>query len=394
MKINIGLGYSPFGETDFFVDFDRHAIVLGKTGVGKSTLLFNVAVKHVRAGHGLTVLDPHGDLIDSLLEYIPLRRLRDVILIDPKAQRIPGINILEGKDPDLAVDTLTSIIKSVWPDGWGPQTDRIISNLSKAVILKFGNDATALYVYKALLQKECRGKLKTVQDGAIQDFFKEYDEAWDSKQRNLASAPPINKLGKFAGKDALKLILGQENPINFREAIEKKRIILARLPKGSLGPDVASILGSVILSKIALAAFEREDTPYSKRTPHLLIADEVHSFSKGMPLDVVLSEARKYRLSLLVATQTVAQLPTPEAVFGNVNTIIAYRLGGDDAATIAGEFGRQFPATAILTVPNYQFYATTVSGEGIPTDPKIYRAFETLPKIRPVFHEVEKGGCN
>ncbi len=302
----IPIGYDLVrNDNTFFYDSSKHGLILGKSGVGKSTLLFNVLVAQMRAGSGFTLLDPHGDLVDQLLDYVPLDRIDDVIF-DPKDEKRIGLNLLDSKDQELALDTLITIIKAVWPDGWGPQSDFIAWNLGRA-IMETVKRPTALQIFKILFNKNYRAKgRRQVTDHVVLEFLKTFDDDWDNRQREAATAPLMNKVGKFAGP-MLRSIVGQQDGLKLADIMDGKKILLCRLSKGALGADISSLLGSMIVALIQHAALERESLPPHKRMPHLLVADEVHTFTKGVPLDVILSEARKY--NLIVFFLELFQLP-------------------------------------------------------------------------------------
>jgi hypothetical protein len=368
MKVSIG--HSSVSKEQFLVDADRHLLVLGKTGTGKSTLLKNIVVDYLRQGYGVTVCDPHGNLVDDLLRYVPKPRTKQAIYFDPKVSNI-GLNPLDSKDPELAIESLVTLIRAVWPEGWGPQSDYILTNLCRAVLLR--GRASPLDALKAITSTGFRKKLHSLNP----DFFEIYD-GWDERQRDQATAPVLNKLGKLTGNPVLRASMSTRS-LDFTKLLDNSLILLARLSKGELGADVSSILGSTIVSKLMLSALGRKH-----RTPHLVVLDEVQSFTKGIPIDVILSEARKYGLTLTVATQTIEQLQNPHAIFGNVNTILSYRMGGEDAEAIAKEFGDQFPASAILKLLNFEFYTKTVLNS-VPREPVKLRAHDS-----PTFHGDEQ----
>lgn len=360
MQIYIGNATEQLGETKFFLDSTKHAAVFGKSGVGKSSLLNRTAVEIMRAGQGLTFIDPHGASVDTLLNMVPKDRMEDVILFDPSLPRVTSFNILEGRTPELALDTLITIVKNLWPDGWGPRTDQLIT-AGVLAVLELEPKPTVVHVHKFFSNSTYRARvLRKSRNPLIKDFEEMFEHEWDKRQRSEATAAPANKFAKFLVNPALRLVLGGSKSLDLKEVMDHRRILFVKIPKGSLGADVAQLIGSVIVSKLMLAALSREGQ--RERPPHLLIVDEVSNFTKGIPLDVILSEARKYNLTLLLAAQTLSQLPEPAAVFGNSTTILSYRLGGKDAKDMAEEFGGGFPPSPLLNRPNYTFYGITVKG--------------------------------
>jgi hypothetical protein len=206
-----------------------------------------------------------------------------------------------------------------------------------------------------------------VDDGVLQMFYRTYEHEWDDDQRAKASAPLLNKVSAFATNPLLRAVIGQHrSSFNFREAMDEKKILLCDLGKGALGSDIAALLGSLITTKLYLASLSRQDTPESQRVQHYFYIDEVHNFTHGIDLSAILSEARKYRLSLTVATQTLAQLRKHNdeivpAIFGNCGTLASFRVSGDDAVILAKEFASDVIATQLENLPDYELYLRTLT---------------------------------
>lgn len=345
----------------------RHTAILGKSGVGKTTLMRNMILWDMVNGLGVTVLDPHGQLIDELLDHIPRSRTNDVIYFNPHDKKaVPGINILERVSRDhrpLVVSALVSTLKNIWPDNWGPQTEYLLSNFTFA-LLEQREPVTLLALPKLLTDSAYRKHiLRSVTDPAIRGFFTTYDEVWDDDQRARASAPLLNKASKFITNPLLRNIIGQStSSFDFRRLMDKQQILLCDLSKGALGEDVSSLLGSLITTKMYLAALSRQDTPESERVPHFFYIDEVHNFTYGVDLASILSEARKYRLTLTIATQTLNQLPdkTVAAVFGNCATVICFRVSGADAKVLEYEFAMAINAAQLEELPDFKLYIKTL----------------------------------
>ena len=368
----------------------RHTAILGKSGVGKTTLMRNMVLWDMVNGLGVTVLDPHGQLIDELLDHIPRSRTNEVIYFSPHDKKaVPGINILERVSRDhrpLVVSALVSTLKNIWPDNWGPQTEYLLSNLTFA-LLEQDEPATLLALPKLLTDSVYRAHvLKSVSDPAIRGFFRIYDEVWDDDQRARASAPLLNKASKFITNPLLRNIIGQPtSTFDFRQLMDKQQILLCDLSKGALGEDVSSLLGSLITTKMYLAALSRQDTPEKDRVSHFFYIDEVHNFTYGVDLASILSEARKYRLTLTIATQTLNQLQekTVAAVFGNCATVMCFRVSGADAKVIEYEFAMAINAAQLEELPDFKLWIKTLveaeNTDGTVTMPAQPRLITTYP---------------
>jgi len=359
MRLQIGTYNSQTATLPFNLDTERHCAIWGKSGVGKSTLLKTICVQYIRAGGGLTVIDPHGDLVDDLAGFIPIDRTNDVIVLDPKGDRPIGLNIFEGKDKLLSLDALITFIKTRWPDGWGPRTDQLITNAALA-ILDVYQKPTIIHVHKFFSNKENRKHVfERAKDPVVRDFIAMFD-GWEKRLREDATAAPANKVSKFLTNPLLRDVFGQAKSLSFRDVLDRKRILLCGVPKGALGSDVSSLIGSTVIFKLFQAALEREHVPYEDRVPHLLVIDEVKNFADGSMLSQIFAEARKYRLTLFIAGQMPSQLEEPQEVFGNVSTNIAFRLGGRDAKLLEEECGGEIPAGAFVRLPNRSFYGSTI----------------------------------
>jgi len=387
----------PIGETDIHKEQflilpehkRRHCAIFGKSGVGKSTLLRNMIAWDIQEGLGVTVLDPHGGLIDDLLELIPKNRTNDVIYFNPQEpNHTLGINILESVSKDqhpLVVSSVINILKNIWITAWGARTEFILSNATSA-LLSQPQPQTLVALPKLLTSSKYREKILTnVTDPAVEWFFDLYDNHWNTKFREEAISPLLNKVNKFITNPLLRDVIGQpRSSFDFRWAMDNNKIILCNLAKGALGDDVSSLLGSLILTKISLSALSRQDTPEDKRPLHVLYADEVQNFTHGVDFPTVLSEARKYHLALTIATQTLSQLPslTLSAVFGNCATIISYRVSGEDADALQTEFATMLPARLLQDLPDFKLYIRTLMndthGATKPHEPKLVKALPPL----------------
>jgi len=349
----------------------RHTALFGKSGVGKTNLMRNMILWDTWNGSGVTVIDPHGQLIDEILENIPKSRTNDVIYFKPAdLERVASINILERVPKEyhpLVVSSIVSTFKTLWANGWGPQTEYLLTNFCFALISQ-KEPTSLLDILRLITDSEYREKIFTgVDDGVLQLFYRTYQYEWDDEQRAKASAPLLNKVSAFATNPLLRAVIGQHrSSFNFREAMDGKKILLCDLGKGALGSDIASLLGSLVTTKLYLAALSRQDTPETERIQHYFYIDEVHNFTHGIDLSAILAEARKYRLSLTVATQTLAQLRRHNdeivpAIFGNCGTLASFRVSGDDATLLAKEFASDVIATQLENLPDYELYLRTLT---------------------------------
>ena len=373
--------------------------IFGKSGVGKTTLMRNMVVADLEAGNGLTVVDPHGSLIEDLLGAIPRSRTNDVIYIDPSdPDRVIGLNVLEAVRPDqrsLVVSSLISILRNLYPNNWGPRTEYVLEHAVYA-LLEQPQPVTLAALPKLLIDTTYRaGIIKNVTDPAVKSFFRFY-ELQNAKLREESIAPLLNKVSKFITNPLLRSVIGQaKSSFDFRWAMDTGKIILCNLSKGALGEDVSSLLGSLIVTKLSLASLSRQDIPESERRPHYLYADEVQNFTHGVDFPTILSESRKYALSLTLGTQTLSQLPEESvaAVFGNCATIASFRVSGDDAKALVREFAASgegpriadqlydtiIPASALQNLPDYTLYVRTIL-HGKPQDPFIVDSFPPFAK--------------
>lgn len=338
-----------------------HTYAIGKTGTGKSTMLRNMIIDDIQKGRGVCVVDPHGDLISHVLDYIPDDRVDDVIYFNPSDREHPiGFNLLESVDPDLkniVASGLMSIFTKLWANVWSARMEYILRNTVLA-LLEYP-DATLLEIMKLLVDPVFRRKVMFhVKDPVIRDFFLNEYEKYDPKFRTEAIAPIQNKVGQFLSSSTIRNIMGQvHSTIDVREIMDNKKIFLVDLSVGKIGEDNAALLGSMIITKIQLAAMGRADQPEDDRQDFYLYVDEFQNFATES-FAVILSEARKYHLNLIITHQYIAQMPeiVASAVFGNVGTIIAFRVGANDATFLQKEFEPVFDANDLVNLDNYHVY--------------------------------------
>ncbi len=338
-----------------------HMYAIGKTGTGKSTMLRNMIIDDIQKGRGVCVVDPHGDLINHVLDFIPDSRINDVVYFNPADRENPlGFNLLESVDPDLrsiVASGLMSIFTKLWANVWSARMEYILRNTVLA-LLEYP-DATLLEIMKILVDPVFRRKaLYYVKDPVIRDFFLNEFEKYDPKFRTEAIAPIQNKVGQFLSSATIRNIMGQvKSTINVREIMDSGKILLVDLSVGKIGEDNAALLGSMIITKIQLAAMGRADTPEDERRDFYLYVDEFQNFATES-FAVILSEARKYHLNLIITHQYIDQMPevVSKAVFGNVGTIVAFRVGAGDASFLQKEFEPVFDANDLVNLDNYHIY--------------------------------------
>lgn len=360
-----------FGETDFRSlkrrfgikrgDRRLHMYAIGKTGTGKSTLLENMIIDDIQKGKGVAVVDPHGDLVDHVLNFIPDHRIDDVIYFNPADREFPiGFNLLESLDPNLkniAASGLMSIFTKLWENVWSARMEYILRNTILA-LLEYP-ESTFLEIMKLLNDGRFRKNvLSQVQDPVIRDFFLNEFERYEPKFRTEAIAPIQNKVGQFLSSDTIRNIVGQKkSSFDIRQAMDQRKILLIDLSTGKIGEDNAALLGAMMITKIQLAAMTRVDIPEAERVDFYLYVDEFQNFATDS-FAVILSEARKYRLNLILTNQYIAQMPetVAKAIFGNVGTLVAFRVGSSDGAALAKELEPVFDANDLVNLDNYHIY--------------------------------------
>ena len=338
-----------------------HIYIIGKTGTGKSTLLETLMADDLRNGRGFALLDPHGDLVKKLYKQALALRQKDLLFFDAQNPNQPfGFNPLANVSPDkrpLAASGILQVFKHLWSDSWGPRLEHILRNCLLA-LLDYPK-ATLADILPLLSDKKFR--LQVVghsTNSQIRDFWLKEYEGYPARFRAEAIAPIQNKVGAFLSSPVLRKILTKpEIPLRLRRIMDEGKILLVNLAKGSLGEDTSNLLGSLLISRFDLAALSRGDLPEEERRNYALYLDEFHNFTTSN-LSSMLSELRKYRLSLTLASQHLAQVDplVQNAILGNVGTLIVFRIGAVDAETLAPEFSPDIRMTDFTNLPNYHIY--------------------------------------
>ncbi len=349
----------PFGIKQ--ADRRQHIYVIGKTGMGKTTLLENMIIQDIEQDRGVAVLDPHGDLAQRLLDFIPRRRINDVVFFNPQDLAWPfALNPFEqvgAEKRHLVAATLMSVFEKLFASSWGPRMAHILRNSILALLEVPG--ATLLGIPRLLCDAHYRDKVVArVTDPKVRDFWTSEFAAYQSGFRTEAIAPVLNKVGAFLSSPLVRNIVGQaRSKISFRELIDSGKILIASVPKGAVGEENQVLLGSLLITKLQLAAMERVDMPETERRDFHLYCDEFQNFATLSFIEI-LSEARKYRLDLALAHQYIGQLDVKvrEAVFGNVGTLISFRVGATDAEELEKEFTPEFSRDDFVHLPPHSIY--------------------------------------
>jgi len=338
-----------------------HIYVIGKTGVGKSTLLLNMAVSDMQTGKGLCIIDPHGDLAETILDHVPQERIDDVIYFNPQDTELPiafnPLHAIHSNFHHLVASGLISTFKKIWAESWGPRLEYIL-RMALLTLLEYPH-ATLLDIQPLLTDTYFRNKvLMYSSNEAVHAFWVNEFDKYPPQLKAEAISPILNKMGIFIASAPLKNILGHRvRSVHIQDVMDSGKILIVNLSKGAIGEDAATILGSIVVSSIQLAALYRSTIPEEARRPFYLYVDEVHSFVSTSFADI-LAEARKYKLSLFLTHQYIEQLPETirAAIFGNVGTFIAFRVGAADAAYIAKEFDPVFSEADMISLPRFHMY--------------------------------------
>lgn len=374
-------------------DRRQHMYVIGKTGTGKTQFLKNMAMQDIENGQGLAIIDPHGEFVEEILESIPHHRINDVVYFNPADMEYPvSFNIMDVPDPrykHLIASGLIGIFTKIWANVWSARMEYILANCILALLDTPGT--TLLGIPRMLVDRDYRQKIiNNLKDPVVKSFWVNEYEEWEARYRNEAIAPVQNKVGQFLNVSFVRNIVGQaKNTIDIDDIMNTGKILLVNVSKGRIGEDNSAILGAMLITKIQLVAMERVRIPEDERKDFYLYVDEFQNFATDSFVNI-LSEARKYRLDLIIAHQYVGQLVTDtstavrDAVFGNVGTMAVLRVGAEDAEFLEREFTPEFEQTDLIRLDNRRVYmklmidgitsrpfsATTITLDPVPKDDK------------------------
>jgi len=372
----------------------RHVYSIGKTGMGKSTMLENMAIQDIQNGNGLAFLDPHGKTADLLLDYIPEHRIKDVVYFAPFDTGFPiSFNVMEDVEPDrrhLVVSGLMSAFEKIWVDAWSARMAYILQN-TLAALLEYPG-ATMLGINRMLSDKSYRQKVvDNISDPTVKSFWVDEFAKYTDRYAQEATPAIQNKVGQFTSNPLIRNIIGQpKSSFDIRKIMDEKKILIVNLSKGLVGENNANLLGSMIVTKIYLAAMSRADADPKelKKLPNFyLYVDEFQSFANKSFADI-LSEARKYKLSLNITHQYIEQMAEEvrAAVFGNVGTMIAFRVGSFDAEVLEKEFAPVFTMEDIVNLGFVQIYLKLMI-DGVASQPFSATTLPPIPKPEASFRE-------
>jgi len=343
-------------------DRRRHMYFIGKTGMGKSTVLENMVIQDIQNGKGVCVVDPHGDLVEKVIDFIPPNRINDVVYFNPSDLSYPiAFNILEQvgiEQRHLVVSGLLGVFKKIWADSWGPRLEYVLHNAISA-LMEYP-DSTLLGIMKMLTNKTFRNRvIEKVTDPVVKSFWVDEYSKYPDRFQAEAIAPIQNKVGRFLSSSLIRNILGQvKSSFSVRDIMDEGKILLLNLSKGRVGEDNSALLGAMMITKMQLAAMSRVDTPENERRDFYLYVDEFQNFATESFANI-LSEARKYRLNLTIAHQYIEQIADENvraAIFGNIGTIVAFRVGAADAEFLEKEFYPTFTPEDLVNLSKFQVY--------------------------------------
>ena len=378
------LGTLSTGESVPLLQADRrrHVYVVGMTGTGKTGLLLNLMHADLQAGAGFCFLDPHGDASQHIASLAPADRRADVIYLDPSDPTHtfaynPLSNVPEAERATTAAN-IVSAFKNIWANTWGARLEYILGHSIR--LLLDARDQTLLGLPRLLVDDDYRHWLVVrCQDPVVRAFWQTEYAAYDTRFRNEAIAPIQNKVGAFLANPFIRSILCQNSStLKISDVMNKSKVLIVNLSKGNLGTEPAHLLGALLITACSQAAEARRHMPENDRRDFTLYVDEFQNFATES-FASILSEARKWRLSLVVANQTISQLPDglQQSVFGNAGTLVVFRVGAHDAKRLAGELGMNSPATLTQT-NNYQAWIKLMRG-GAPLEPRVIDALAPPP---------------
>lgn len=366
-------------------DRRKHIYIIGKTGTGKSTLIANMVINDMRNREGVAVIDPHGDLCEILLDYVPSFRLNDVCYLDPADTKHPfRINPLEVKEKEhaeLIASGIVAIFYKLYSYSWGPRLEYILRNTIMTLVQRPGS--TLVDVPRILSDDNFRQKVvEKYCDDVLKNFwFNEFNKM-SAKLRSEAISPILNKVGQFVTSPMIREIIGYpHSTIDLQEFMNQGKILICNFSQGKLGEDNAALLGAMFITKMQLAAMNRVKIPEEQRRDFYLYVDEFQNFATGSFVKI-LSEARKYRLDITVANQYTGQLSEDiqKAIFGNTGTLISFLVGAQDASLLSREFGKEYEEEDLVKLGNFQI-VIKLAIDNLTSTP-FYALTLPLPKCR------------
>jgi hypothetical protein len=354
-------------------DRRRHVWTIGKTGTGKSTLIANMAIDDLKKGRGLAVIDPHGDLSEILLNYVPKGRINDVVYFNPSDKDYPIIinplEVTNHEEAELVVSGIVSIFNKIFGFSWGPRLEYILRNT--LLTLADVPNATLKDVPLLLTNKSFRSRVvPKITDHVLKSFWEDEFENMPPNLQKESISPILNKVGQFVTSPLIRTVIGSpRSSIQLDDVMNQGKILIANLSQGRLGEDNAALLGAMLITKLQLSAMHRVDMPEEQRRDFYLYVDEFQNFATGSFIKIM-SEARKYRLDIMLANQYMAQIPeeVQKAILGNAGTIISFAVGANDAAILFKEFAEVFSESDLVNLSNYQI-ATKLTIDGYTTRP-------------------------
>ncbi len=369
-------------------DRRRHAYVVGKTGTGKSTLLKNMALQDIEAGRGVCVVDPHGDLIEDILERIPAYRMQDVIVFDPSDEERPiGLNLLQARTETerqrIVTEFIGLLMRMYDPTNSGIVGPRFQHNVRNAMLTAMAMEgATLVEVVRILIDPDfVRKVLPLVKDPIVRDYWQKQIANTSDWHKSEVLDYIVSKFSRFVGDSRIRNIIGQrETTLDFRAIMDREQVLLVNLSKGRIGPDSAQFLGLLLVQSLLITALSRAEQPRGERPDFFLYVDEFQNFATDL-FATMLSEGRKYGIALTVANQYLTQLDHAirDAIFGNVGSIVSFRLGPTDALMLAPEMYPIFNADDLLNLPKFTAVVKLLV-EGAAARPF---TVETLADLRP-----------
>ncbi len=370
-------------------DRRRHMYVIGKTGMGKTTFLESMVIADIMAGRGVGVVDPHGEFAEKLLDFVPEKRIKDVIYLDPSDLKFPiAFNPLEQVGTEyrhLIASGIMGVFKKIWVDMWSARMEYILNNTLLALLEYPGS--TLLGIMRMLSDKDYRKRVvDNLKDPVVKSFWTNEFARYSQKFETEATAAIQNKVGQFVTNPLIRNILGQpHSTIDMRKIMDDGKILIVNLSKGRIGEDNSALLGAMIITKMQLAAMSRTGIAESELKDFYLYVDEFQNFATDSFANI-LSEARKYRLCLILAHQYIRQLihdnntKVRDAIFGNVGTLISFRVGAEDAEFLEKEFQPDFMLNDFVNLPKWNFYVKLMI-DGVSSRP--FSASTIAPEKRP-----------